>query len=65
LAEPKGKHAVIVLDIFEVCSMQHEIFEMPMLAQCHKEQIYAIISVGGYDSEGVSGLCEVMTNKSE
>ena len=43
LAESGGKCAVIVLYIFKVCSTQHEIF-MPMLAQCHHEEIYAIIS---------------------
>ena len=43
LAEIKGKRAVIVLDVFEVCSTQHEIFGMPMLAQHHEEIIYAVI----------------------
>ena len=43
LAESGGKRAVIVLDIFEVCSTRHEIFGMPMLARCHHEEIYAII----------------------
>ena len=43
LAESGGKRAVIVLDIFEVRSIRHEIFGMPMLARRHHEEIYAVI----------------------
>ena len=43
LAESGGKSAVIVLDLFHILSVRHEIFGMPMLARRHDEATYVVI----------------------
>ncbi|PPQ94776.1 hypothetical protein CVT25_007395 [Psilocybe cyanescens] len=41
-----GDRAMIILDIFEILSTQHNIFGIPMLAQRHEESTYvAILSI--------------------
>ena len=43
MAEPEGKRAVVVLDVFDVRHTRHEIYGMPMLARRHEETVYAVI----------------------
>lgn len=37
LVEFEGKHAVVVIDLFQILDARHEIFGMPTLARRHGE----------------------------